>query len=633
MTAGLKNLKDSGKEAAGPGVTGAFNNIRGVLGPLETDLRRLVNNSLATVRDTAFDPVDDLIADMTSLISNGSNIVVSANSSLHRTSRAFDDLAQSFSALRSTAGDSGLDIPIPDPSEVPSVATDTEGTLNEAYARLEDVKYQIGNLSENVEEVKAQITDNSSTVGSIYDTISATTNDIVRSVNDFQASYDRENMGQKIDDYYAYVILSNKIRLPVVIILCIVPIILSGLWIIGCVTKKYKLMLVGFWWAAAICWLMLLIAAIHVALFIPMKDVCRQRDPLVRKALNQFVFNDGTNYAASLGVTSPPQAVNAVNTAVSRVLANPSLVLNCKGDESLVTVLNLDVPSLLGLDEKFAEAKDDIRNQTNDLDISRTIAEAEPIFRELRDGIGQVGGNITSYFATLTDYHNQFRDLTNQFSVSIIFNSTTETRARNSLNDINDYIASNSPPYAGQVYTYDDIEDFDSSLVVDNTQRAELEADKQFILAAVTANNTAKNISAELVNWTNAMDEIQAELDAANAIVRSAQNLIDDGWNLLNSSGDLATRVTNAVLDAVDDALDDAKDIARVPDLGKCAFVGNFVRTGINRGVCREVRGSAGGVALCLFLLGLAWLVSWPFILSSKAHFASRLGENEMEMK
>ena len=631
MTAGMAHIKKHGQEAAGPGVNSAFDNIRDTVGPLESDLRSLVNESLNDIRSTGFIPADRLISNLTQLVVQGRGLVGNIFGVVRTTDNAFQELENVFAQLSEIANANNIDAPVPSASDVPNVTADTQPLLGSANSSLTDFNYQIGNLSLDIDDVKAQINDSSPTVQDIYNTINDTVGTLMDNVDSYQRDYNDYEVEQKIDDYYAWVILSNKIRLPVMIILLAIPIILTGLWFIGACTSAYKLMLVGFWWAAAICWLMMILAAVHIVLFVPLNDMCNQKEDLIIRGLNDFVWTNGTNYASVIGIDSPQEAVDAVNVAIGRAMANPEIVLNCKDEESLVTLLEIDVPAIIDIEGKFQSAKDDVREKADGIDINTTIADAQPVFRTIYNGMDAIAQNTSLYNEQLRNFSELYTDFTTQFNVSSLWNSTAESNATTQLNEINNYIATHSPPYGNEVYTYETVDQFNPNNATSPQDRQVLTARRTALLELIRLNNTAKNVTALMSSWDQIMLTLDSQLVQIEDLVFSGRTMIRNGWLLVNESGTIPDQVVATCFEVLDNAVLRANTIADVPELGKCAFIGNFVRRGINQGACRETRSMAGGVAICIFLLAILWLISWPCILSSKTHYAEDGGSHHKD--
>lgn len=629
MTAGLAHIKSNGSETADSGAAGAFDNIRDVIGPLNNELKDLVNDSLVTIRSTGFVPVDTLITELDTIVVQGHTLVASISTILDTTDVAFANLSSVFRQLAEIATEYNQNVTVPSSSDVPSVSADTKPLLNSANASMNDFGYQIGNLSVKIDDVKNQINDSSPTVQDIYSKINDTVGKVMTNIDSYQSDYNSYEIPKKIDDYYAYVILSNKIRLPVMIVLLAIPIILFGLWFIGSCTDAYKLMLVGFWWAAAICWLMMILAAVHIILFVPLNQMCNNKEELISKGLTDFVFTNGTNYASSLGIDSPQSAVDALNSAVSLVLSNPSLVLNCKDDESIVTLLGIDVPAIIDIDGQFESAKQDIEDKANSIDINTTISDAQPVFRSVMSGIDSIQSNLTEYSGELANFSNTFNSFAANFNYTSLWNATAQSNAETQLNAINTYVAGHIPPYTAVTYTFDTIGDFNPNTATTNGDRQTLSARKIVVVDLVKANKTAQNVTALLAEWNDSMATLNTQLSSVSTLVTYGKSVINGGWALVNASIDIPTQVVNACNAVLDDAVASANTLAEVPELGKCAFVGNFVRKGVSQGACREARSSAGGVALCIFFLAIVWLVSWPLILSSKYHFTGSHGSGK----
>lgn len=626
MTAGMAHIKSSGSETSNSGVAGAFDNIRDVIGPLNTELRSLVNDSLVDIRANGFVSADTLIGELDTLVVSGRTLVGSISTILTTTDTSFDQLASIFAQLGEIGAEYNLNVSVPTAADLPSVSADTAPLLNNANASLTDFQYQIGNLSADIENVKAQINDSSPTVQDIYTKIDDTVGKVMANVDTYESDYNNYEVPEKIDDYYAWVILSNKIRLPVMIVLLVIPIILTGLWFIGSCTHAYKLMLVGFWWAAAICWLMMILAAVHVALFIPLNEMCNNKEDVVARGLREFVFTNGTNYASSLGIHDPQSAVDALNSAIALALENPNLLLDCSGNDSVVTVLGIDVAAIIDIDGQFDSAKQDIIDKADSIDINQTISDSQPVFRTIDSGIASIQSNVSIYSEELDNATQTFDNFTANYDVSTLWNATAEANSAEQLQAINNYTRDNSPPYNREVYTYDNVSDFNPQTALTPQAQNVLTIRRRALLELIKANKTAQNVTQLLSDWSSVMGTLNTQLASLNTLVNYGRSVITNGWTLVNNSAGVPDEVVNACIEVLDNAVDRANDLASVPDLGKCEFLGNFVRRGVSQGACRETRSSAGGVALCILFLALIWLISWPIILSSKTHYAAESG-------
>jgi hypothetical protein len=622
VTTGLTRTRNSINTLADEGVPGAFQNVRDTINPLSLELRELMNSTVEAIVDTAFDPVWDLVDFAHEKLNETEKVLERAEILLDATNSAFVELQDIFSKLKRYE-ELGYISGIPSNETVPDVNSTTSGLMADARQSVGDLNGQITNLTSNIEDVINAVSGDSAVMRSIHSLINSTTVSIVEAVDQTEKSFKNANFTSSINEYYdQYVPLVNKIRLPVLIVLCFVPLLLYGLWFLGALTGRYKLMLVGFWWAASICWLMMLLAMIHVILFVPIKDICTERDNVIRGAASQFVFTNGTDYASALGFTSPVEASIAMNAAVGAFLGDPDVILDCNGEETLITNLGLDIPSILNLRVRFDEATSGIRTQVNSMNISGQVNDTNPIFGSMEGRIGQVASNITFFNDTLTNYTNSHDSVLSAWDSSMLWNSTAETEAQNNLDGINAHTS--TYPLTPRTFTYSDVDQLDVNdfPLLSPTDRQDVQARQEIVLNLIILNETVADIDVQLERWDKLRDDLNILLVNATELIRDTQGVIEDAWSRVNASLSLPNQVLDNVFRVLDPALDRAIELAKLEGLGKCKFVGDFVRNGMKKGICREIGYSLGGVGICISLLALLWFVSWPIILSSKRHFA-----------
>lgn len=628
MSRGLSDVKSASLTAVGPGVKSVAQNMRDVALPLQRNLKRVLNETLEEIRNEAFEPVDEVVASLDNTVDQGLSILNRANATLKETGMAFEALRNIFAILNDLASqNSAIEMPkIPSPDDVPEVNGDTGSSVGGARESLEDFSNKISDLSASMNSTRNQINDSNPTIQDVYKTVDDTVATLLNMTDSIPDTVADMKIDSYINTYWAFVRYSNQGRLGIVFFLTMIAIVLSFFWFLAVfLNRAFPLMLAGFWWAAVLAWFVLIIAAFHLIFYVPVKDVCHNRNDLIRAGLNQFVFKDSTNYSATFSLTSPPEAVATVNMAVSKFLKNPDLLLDCKGESSLVTIFDIDVPSLINVRGRLDEAKDMLKTETQEnLNVSRTIADMQPTFRDMEDNMHDVQANISDYHEKMNQFSQNFSSFFQLWTPSSYWNASSESRAMGLLNDINDYVQMHSPPYTWQVYSYANISDFDPSIanVVHPGDPPVLQAKKDGILGLIQLNATVSNVTLQMQRWESANENLSISVDSAEHIVQDALDLVQNAWQTVNDSITLEESVLDVVFRALDGAAEKAVQIMSVKDLGKCKVIGDFYRKAIKNGICGQIKVSLGGVALCLFLLALLWFFSWPIVLSSKTFFA-----------
>jgi len=625
MVGGTADTRKAAVTLVQTGVPGAFNNVRSVIAPLYNDVHDLIHNTLILIRDNSFIPVYDLIDFAYDKLNQSELVLDQARVLLNQTDALFSDLQQTFTVLKQYEAQ-GYISGVPDNTTVPNVNNQTSTVLADAQTSLNDIHHQVNNLTTQVDDAKAKLYDNSTNISDLYRLVNDSVNTALNGVNSTETSFNNMQIQQKINSYYdKYVPMFNEIRLPVMIVLLIVPIILFALWFVGAATGKYKLMLVGFWWAAATCWLIMILAAVHIILFIPVKDMCNNRDNLIRQGASEFLFKNGTDYASTFGITSPPEAVSTINSAVSALLAKPDIILDCNGDTSIVTALNIDLPAIFNISGRLDDAKAQIRAQADAINVTGRIQEIQPIFESMDNRIMQVRSNVTAYNQTAQNYLSSYDAFLAVWNSSQYWNASTQAQAQAKLDDLNSMTGSPTALPTPHNFTFSDIGNFNSSNYPTFTpaQKNQADADASVVVDLVKLNQTVMQIDAELAKWGTASANVSLLVTEADEILKEVYNLEQSAWKRVNDSVTLPDQIIASIFSYLDPAIAAAIELARMPNLGKCKFIGDFIRSGFKKGVCTEIGSAAGGIALCILLASIMWLVMWPIILSSKAHYAS----------
>ena len=618
MTTGVSKGQKSADTFVKTGVPGAFDDVKDQLAPLPSQVVGIISDTVNDILNDAFSPVDDLVNFADAKLIDADNVLVSASKILNDTDDQFALLRALFTRL---AAYSNIVKGIPSNDTVPDVRALTATTLTDGRTALNDMRNQILNLSTSVESAKSEVSMNSPTVQDAIKAVNDSLLPILNSIDDAKKSFvDLDISENYIHKYDNYIALQNKIRLPVMIVLAVLPVIMSGLWILGATTSKRRLMLVGFWWAAGVCWLILLLGAVHVVLFIPIKDACQSRNEVITSAATQFYFNEGTSYAATIGITSPAEAANAVNDAVAKFLGNPNLILECDGDASLVTQLGIDLPGAFGIRSRMDNITAEIQQQVNNVNIASKIADAQPTFASMDERVQSLYSNVTVFNGTLGNYTTEYETVRANFVPTDYWNASTQAKAQQSLDSVNNVTQNTVPSDTWEFTTIQNMNVSHYVLLTQN-QRNQLNATKQAILAAVQLNNSVSDVEDSLNEYSNITVALQSLLLDSTELIVNTSNLVIDSWARVNASVTLPQQILDSVLSYLNPAIDKLIQLAQLDGLGKCKFVGDFVRTTWSNALCRDVGAASGVVAIAIFILGMTWLISWPIILSSKTFF------------
>lgn len=581
-TVGQNKVISQAKTTINADIPNAMDEIVDVISPLPAEIRAIIDNAAILVRDNAFQPADDLVAFAFEQVDNLNGTLNTLQDIVNRFDQRFNNLRGFLDTLGTYQTD-GYITGVPDSSTVPDVTTVTGGALDQARVALDDLRTTLVDLNNTLDDARGRIDPNSTEINDAFNTVNTTIQDVISSIESFKVDFVAENYASKIDDYTPYISLQNKIRLPVMIILSLLTIGLCALWFLGYSTGG-STMLVGFWWFAGAAWLLMLLAVVHIALFIPINDACRNRDTLIRNAVNTTVGSG--DYAASFGITSPPEAVDTVNRAVQMVLDDPDLILDCRRGQTLVTVLDLDIPEILDVRNQVDDAFDQIRDQASSFDIQQYVDQANDYFRDILDRIDSINGNIDSFNTSINDYLVDLDDVQHQIDANYSkwWNETSQTKAENLLDEVNTKTAPDTFDFFN-ISTMDPAgyDPADETLLTDN---------QNMILNLIQLNQTANGL-VNVINATDATTDVLQDLARISpSIISDLENLVNTTWARLNASVDLPQQVADIAIYYLNASVDDIIELARLEDLGDCGFVGDAYRGTLGNGVCRADRKS-----------------------------------------
>jgi len=625
VATGMRTTQRSYTTAGTTGVDGLFTNIRQEIEPLGPELIDLMNTTLTEIAQNSFDPVWDTIRYANGKLDEINGVLGSADGVLNETHEIFQGLRQVFTALKQYQ-DQGYVSNVPDSSTVPDVTGSTSSALTDARSQIAELSQQIANLTNDLQATVESVNMNSPELASVNNLIRDTTTTILDTVDSTESSYNNTNWVEKVNEYwFKYGGLFNAIRIPVMIVFTLAPIILFALWYLGAFSGRHKCMLIGFWYAAGICWLLMILGVVHIILYIPVHDLCRNRNTHVTTVLDQFVFDGETDYAGKFGLTSPPEAVAAVNTAVRLFMSDPDVILKCKGEETIVQNLKLDLPTIFDLQNRYNNATQQVRDAVNQINIASQIESTQPSFRLMNETVRDVSANLTSYNSTFQNYSAQRTSLVGDYDPENFWNATTEAESQTHLDAIN--ARTSVEPTNPRVYAYNNVSDFDPNSIPQNptftpSEQSEYSGRRDALVQLVQVNETVKNVTTHVNQWGVFEQNLTGVLRRADGILINSSSIISDAWDRVNATLSLPATVTDSILGYLNPAVARAIEMARLQNLGKCAFIGTFTENGLDRGLCVQIGQAAGGVGVCVVLLCFLWLFMWPIILSSKAHFA-----------
>lgn len=601
-------------------MAGAFAQARETLGALPAQFASLVDFTVTELVQDSFVAVDDFLNFANASVNQANSILDGTQVVINQTEANFEQIHQLFTVLQQYQSE-GYISGVPDNSSVPN-ATSLTGVVGQAQDAIQNIMSQLGNLTDELSQAKTQINTSSPTLQQAFATLNDTISVILSQIDSIQSTYDSYDFSKYTDSSSsaaAYTSYANAARLPVILILLIMPMVLSGLWFVGKAAGRPNLMLIGFWYAAAVAVLFMLVAGLHVALFIVVKDGCVHRDHLIQMAADYSLGSNVSDYAVQIGVTGPAAAIDAVNNAMSLAISNPSLLLDCKADQSLITQLNIDVPTISGIRGVLANASNEFLAKARVINITGTIEDAQPQLHAMYDQVLSIYSNISSFNDTLANYtgiYNYFKDT---FDPSSFWNESSIEKARTRLADVNS--VTNPAPYY-LYYGYDNISSlYPYQFAYDQWQR--LADDQSALQGLIQLNKTVIDLELQLSIWGNITANLTLILINASGLVETSQSLIWDVWLRVNDSASLPDDVAQSMSWSLGSAMDEALQIASMTDLGRCDFIGSFGRKGWRAALCFETGASAGVVALFMLFICCLWLVGWPIVLSTWDRWSS----------
>lgn len=246
--------------------------LRDVQGRLTNEVDT-VNNTLANfdfgVIFAAIDTLDFVLSNVTSTITY-------MNDTANLLASQYDMIISNYTYLQQKERD-GVIYGVPKNNTVIDAPKDNNAYIQSSQANLNTYQTNVNSARSSVSQASNQYrSSRDAEIQSAKDAINGPISDQINGVQSLTTnlSFSRENVGNTVDPWVS---LTNSARMGIVIGFVLLNLLFIGLWFVGVFKTKPALTEVPYWIAAFTLFWIMLLAAIHIVIFIPTRDVCDRK--------------------------------------------------------------------------------------------------------------------------------------------------------------------------------------------------------------------------------------------------------------------------------------------------------------------------------------------------------------------
>lgn len=614
ISIGEQKLQSSTQELLVTGIPQAFLNLDQVVYNSSLDLKNIISDTINNVQNNSFSPAYSQLAwvkiknsDSIGLINNFTLIVEDLILEMDYLKSNLTILLQ----LQSQHFING----VPSNTSLPTF-NNILNSLNSTLSESLNASLSLNNVENKLNSARSEIGLNSTVVLNLFENINNISINIQSTIKNIQNSYNSLDLIYYYNMSKSYINMENLIRLSVLVITSGLLIIFYGLWYIGIHLKSSCLISAPFTYAKSIIFVFMLVAAVLVMLFIPINDICIQIDPYISIVANKYL---GKDYASNLGISNLT-ITNSINQIISKAVNNPNLILECTGNESLVTQLSINIPTILNLDSLINQATENLTLKAKAFNSTSYLKSIQTFFQKLDTKLDQIQTNITHYNNTYENYQTNLTNISGSVHKS---SQNLSNQVQKLLYQVNNITDSKTSPHLAY-FTIQNISTLNYTNYPNNST---------FLKNAKSEITLLNNVSLTLIqSYNNSLatnTKIGVYIFQISLLLiksKSESNLI---YNTLNN-----TNVIQNVLDSIYSYLNEATNnilkLAAFPQLGKCSFIGQWYIQGFESGFCSQISTGMGASGISMVILGFVLLFSYPIILGSIQKFTTIKPKNDV---
>lgn len=619
LTVGATNAINGSVESVGT----FADNVGNFGSDIGSDLRT-VNNRLnaqvdfvnQTLQQFRFSDIYAVVDNLETVLNNTDSNIVTLNNTIYEISAQFNDIISNFTYLQQKERDGRL-TGVPRNDSVIDAPADNDGLLISARNNLNTFRTNVADARSTVQDAETEyVSGRDQAIGDAKNSVNGQINQQIDGISGLTTnlSFSRERIRS---DAGPYIDLSNAARMGIVIGFVLLNLIFVGLWFLGYLKNMAPLTEAPYWVAAFTIFWIMLIAGIHIVIYIPVRDVCDRKieyitSPGVQNQLRQLIPSDLTDG-------------NAFNDLLNRITGDPLIILNCGPNETFFSRTQLT------LFDFVPEANDTLNNlvggfvnETSRIDIKSQADQALTAFASITANLTVVREKITNYTIRVSDAQVRLGNIEPQL-VLLVGN------ASNALQLLVDRINSYTVPYNGEFYDRSNfsvinVDTQPKWFPMDSSNRSELNTT---VNDGKIANQTFYDVLVEVDdirsvvgNMNTTLSGVTTNLGRLDAgIVRIGNNASVAETSLRNMTS-LQDRFISTAIGGITTAVANIREILKLGDVGECNFIGEFYRNGIEGGVCGSVKNSVGGAGVSLALFGIfMFLSTWPILWSRSILF------------
>jgi hypothetical protein len=566
-----------------------------------------VNQTLAAFK---FSDIYDVINTLDTVLNNTNSEIVYLNDTIYYVDSEYQAIISNYTYLQQKERDGKL-TNVPQNSSIIETPRDNDQLLINSKANLNTYQTNVADARSTVADAEGQYrTGRDAAINETKSSVNGQINDQIDGVSDLTTnlSFSRENINKQSG---SYVKLQNDARMGVVISFVLLNLIFLAVWVLGFQKGNACLTESPFWIAAFTVFWIMTFAAIHIVLYIPVRDVCDRKisyiqSPAVNAKLRTLIPESLTNVSAFSGL-------------LDRITNDPLLILNCGVNDTFFSRTSLTLFDFIpSANDTLTDLVDGFVNETSRIDVSTQADEALSAFGQIQANLTQVNGKVSNYTLRIRDAQSRLDGIEPQLVQNLNYASGNITQLENDLNAL-------TVPFDGRSYSrYNYTVPLPGYAASPNA--AQINSTAYALDFANTTYNDAvveaSDIRRVVQNMNNTFNRVVVGVQNIGVGVGRIQANATIAQNSLQTMKSLQQSFIDTAINGVNTAVANIREILKLGDVGKCNFIGDFYRTGIEQGVCTNIKNSVGGAGVVLAFFGIfMFLSTWPILWTRPAVF------------
>jgi hypothetical protein len=431
-------------------------------------------------------------------------------------------------------------------------------------------------------------------------------------------TFSRQNIDKEAS---AYIKILNDSRMGVVITFVLLNLIAMLVWIVGHQKNKPLLTESPYWVSAFTVFWIMTFAAVHIVLFIPVRDLCDRKIA--------YIQSPGVNNKLRTLIPSALLSVSAFSDLLNKITNDPLLILNCGKNETFFSRTSLTLFDFIpAANDTLTDLINGFSNETSKIDVNTEADQSLSAFGKIQANLTQVSGKIANYTLRIRDSQSRLSGIEPQLVQNLNYASGNITQLENDLNAL-------TIPFDGRSYTrYNYTVPLPGYTASPNAAQIN---DTAYTLdfANTTYNDAvveANDIRRVVQNMNDTFNRVSVAVNDIGLGVSRVQGDATLAENSLRTMKALQQNFIDSTLNGIAIAISNAREILKLGDVGKCFLIGDFYRTGIEQGVCTNIKNSVGGAGVVLCFFGILMFFStWPIVWTRPALFEDEPKERKDE--